>query len=185
VLGHSAAEAAACLGTSEGNLRVLHLRARRALEAYDREPCRPTPELRARHRDALERLLRCLASQDGRALEALLSESARTVTDAGGEYTALATSLEGRSRVARFYLRAFLHRQAGGPQIELRLVNGLPAAVICLARPVRRQAPRTLILLDLDERGCIRTLHTVLAPRKLGGVEFPLAPPASTPASPL
>ena len=36
VLGHSARETAELLGTSEGSVRVLHLRARRALEQYDR-----------------------------------------------------------------------------------------------------------------------------------------------------
>jgi hypothetical protein len=96
------------------------------------------------------------------------------VTDAGGEYTALATPLCGRVRVARFYLRATLHRIARGPGVELRLLNGLPAAVITLGRPERRQAPRTVMILGLGSDGRIDTIRTVLAPRKLVAV-----PPAA------
>jgi RNA polymerase sigma-70 factor (ECF subfamily) len=176
VLGHSAADTAGILGTSEGNVRVLHLRARRALADYDRERCRPGPELRARHREALERFLGCLLAQDAGALEALLSESVRTLTDAGGAYTALAAPMSGRSRVARFYLRAAAHRREGGPSIEVRLVNGLPAALIRLAHPVRRQAPRSVLSVDLDADGRIRTVLSVLAPRKLRAVRFDAAP---------
>ena len=167
VLGFSARDAAGCLGTSEGNIRVLQLRARRALAPYDEARCLPTPELRARHRDALERFLACLAAQDVRGLQALLAEGVETVTDAAGEYTALATPLAGRERVARFYLRAALHRQAGGTRQEIRLVNGLPAALVSLLAPVRRQAPRSLLRCELDREGRIRLVHAVLAPKKL------------------
>jgi RNA polymerase sigma factor (sigma-70 family) len=177
VLGYSASETAAILGTSEGNVRVLHLRARRAMQGYEGKRCRPTAELRARHREALERFLGCLLAQDEGALESLLTESVRTVTDAGGEYTALATPLEGRSRVARLYVRAALHRLAGSPAFETRLVNGLPAALVQLAHPVRRQAPRAVIFLDLRQDGAIQAIHALLAPRKLAAVRFPPLPP--------
>jgi RNA polymerase sigma-70 factor (ECF subfamily) len=173
VLGYSAREAAEALATTEGNVRVLHARARRAMEAYDRARCLPTAELRERHRAVLERFLGALAAQDGAALAALLSDSVRTLTDAAGEYSALGAALAGRERVAKFYLRAALHRQQAGPRIEVRLVNGLPAAVIELARPKRlRQAPRTVLRLELDAGGRIREIQTVLAPRKLRAVRF-------------
>ena len=170
VLGYSALETAGLIGASEGNVRVLHLRARRALEEYDKNRCIPTPELLARHRGALDRFLGCLLSQDARGLEALLAESVHTVTDAAGKYTALATPMAGRARVARFYLAAALQRRGPGTQIEVRLVNGLPAAVITLERPVRRQAPRTLLRCELDDGGQIRLVHAILAPRKLAAL---------------
>ena len=170
VLGHSAREAAELLGTSEGGVRVLHLRARRALEQYDRARCIPTPELRERHRAALQGFLDCLLAQDARGLEALLAESVRTLTDAAGEYTALATPLLGRAPVARLYLMAARHREAGGTRTEIRLVNGLPAAFIQLVQPVRRQAPRTLLRCELDEDGRICVVHAILAPRKLAAL---------------
>jgi RNA polymerase sigma-70 factor (ECF subfamily) len=176
VLGCTAQEAAELLGTSEANVRVLHLRARRALADYDRQRAAPTPELVRRHREALEELARCLMAQDLAGLERLFSESIRTVTDAAGEYTALAAPMEGRARVARFYLAAALHRREGEPRIEIRLANGLPALFIALGRPVRRQAPRTLLRCELGEDGRIREIHSVLAPRKLAALRFPGAP---------
>ncbi len=170
VVGHSARETADLVGTSEGSVRVLHLRARRTLEAYDKARCIPTPELRERHRTVLQRFLDCLFDQDARGLEAILAESVHTVTDAAGEYSALATPLAGRARVARLYLMAALHRQAGGTRTEILLANGLPAAMITLDRPVRRQAPRTLLRCELDEEGRIDLVQAILAPRKLAAL---------------
>jgi RNA polymerase sigma-70 factor (ECF subfamily) len=167
VLGCTAAEAAAALRTSEGNVRVLHLRARRALEAYDRARCLPGAELRERHRAALERLLGALLAQDEASLASLLVESVEAATDGGGAYTALRAPLRGRARVARFFLRAALHRRGSGPSVGIRLVNGLPAAVIALASPVRRQAPLTLLRCEPDPEGRILAIQAVLAPRKL------------------
>jgi RNA polymerase sigma-70 factor (ECF subfamily) len=170
VLGHSAREAAELLGGSEGGVRVLHLRARRALEAYDERRCVPTPALRERHRAALQGFLDCLLADDPRGLEALLAESVVTVTDAAGEFTALATPLAGRERVARLYLVAARNRRETGTRTEIRLVNGLPAALIALERPVRRQAPRTLLRCELDAEGRIVLVQAILAPRKLAAL---------------
>lgn len=167
VMGQRASDTARTLDLSEANVRVLHHRARRAMEEYDRGRCIPTVALRARHRAALEAFVAALESQDGARVEALLAESARTVTDAGGEYTALATPLVGRARVARLYLAATLHRQEGGTRRTIRDVNGLPAVVIEVLAPVRRQAPRTLLRCELDAEGRIALVHAVLAPRKL------------------
>jgi hypothetical protein len=72
-------------------------------------------------------------------IQGILAESVRAVTDAAGEYTALAVPLAGRARVARFYLQAARNRRAAGARTELCFVNGLPAALITLERPVRRQ----------------------------------------------
>jgi RNA polymerase sigma-70 factor (ECF subfamily) len=173
VLGCSVRETAALVAASETNVRVLHLRARRALEAYDHSRCVPTPELRERHRATLEGFLRCLLAQDVRGVEELLGESVRTVTDAGGEYTALATPLVGRARVARFYLAAALHRRTGDPRVVIREVNALPAAVIVLGRPVRRQAPLTVLRCEVDGEGLITIVHAILASRKLGAIRVP------------
>jgi hypothetical protein len=70
--------------------------------------------------------------------------------------------------VARFYLQAALNRAAGGPVPEIRVLNGLPAAVITLANPVRRQAPLTVMSLRLAADGRIAGIYTVLASAKLG-----------------
>ena len=114
----------------------------------------------------------CLLAQDTSALEALFTESVRTVTDANGEYTALAQPIVGRTRVARFYQMAALHRQTSDARSEIRIVNGLPALLTVLGRPVRRQAPRSLLRVELDGDGLIREVQVVLAPHKLGAVRF-------------
>jgi RNA polymerase sigma-70 factor, ECF subfamily len=170
VLGHTAEQTASILGASEGSVRILHLRARRALAEYDRRRCVPTPALRERHRTALEQFLACLAGGDAGQLEAMLAEGVRTTTDHGGEYSALAAPLDGRSRVGRFYLTAAANRRAGSPTVEIRIVNGVPAALVTLAHPVRRQAPRSLMFCELDDSGKITGVHTVLASRKLAGL---------------
>jgi RNA polymerase sigma-70 factor (ECF subfamily) len=172
VMGQSARDVADALGISEANARVLHHRARLAMEAYDRRRCVPSAELRARHRAALESFVAALEAQDGARVEALLAESARTVTDAGGRYTALAVPLEGRDRVARLYLVAAMHRKAGGARFETRLVNGLPAVLVTVLHPVRRQAPRTLLRCELDADGRIELVQAVLEPRKLAALRF-------------
>ena len=172
VLGYSARETATALATSEANVRVLHLRGRRALAEYDRDRCVPDAALRARHQEVLERLNRCLLAQDTSGLEALFTESVRTVTDANGEYTALAQPMSGRARVARFYQMAALHRQTSDARSEIRIVNGLPALLTVLHAPVRRQAPRSLLRVELDGGGLIREVQVVLAPKKLAAVKF-------------
>ena len=170
VFGHSARETAERLATSEGGVRVLHLRARRALEAYDASRCVPTAEVVARHQAVLARFLRCLLAGDAPGVEAVLAENVETLTDAAGEYTALAAPLVGRERVARLYLMATLHRREGGVRVETRSINGLPAALISVARPVRRQAPRALLRCDLDSDDRIRVVHAILASRKLAAL---------------
>jgi RNA polymerase sigma-70 factor (ECF subfamily) len=170
VLGHSALEAAEVIGASEGSVRVLHLRARRALADYDELRCVPTAEIRERHRAALQRFVDCLQAGDARGLEEILAASVETVTDAAGEYTALAVPLIGRERVARLYLMAARTRAEGGVRTEIRWVNGLPAALVTVVRPVRRQAPRTLLRCELDAEGRIRLVQAILAPAKLASL---------------
>jgi RNA polymerase sigma-70 factor (ECF subfamily) len=174
VVGCSVRETADLVAASEGNVRVLHTRARAALADYEETRCIPTPELRERHRAALQRFLDCLLHHDVRGLESLLAESVTTVTDSAGEFTALAAPLAGRARVARLYLTAARMREAGGTHNEIRLVNGLPAVLVTLNRPVRRQAPRTLLRCELDAAGCMRVVHAILAPRKLGSLDLGL-----------
>ncbi len=170
VLGYTPEEAATALATTPGNIRILHLRARRALEAYDTARCIPDAKLFARHEAALGKLLAALLGDDARALEALLAEGVRTVTDAAGEFTALPALMTGRARVARFYLQATRNRAAGGPTVELRVLNGLPAAVIRLAHPVRRQAPLTVMQVAVGEGGEVVGIWAVLASGKLAGI---------------
>ena len=171
VLDYSAREVAEVLDTSEGNARILHLRARRALQRYDRDRRPLTQVLSDETRRALAQLIDALMRGDAAALEALLTVSARTVTDAGGEFNALRGPLSGRTRVARFHLRVAA-RRAAGARVEIRNVNGLPALVIEFAESHRGAAPRLVLRCELDGEGRIRELHSIMAPAKLTAIRF-------------
>ncbi|HYB99045.1 MAG TPA: sigma-70 family RNA polymerase sigma factor [Candidatus Limnocylindrales bacterium] len=178
VFDHPAASVAAMLGMTEGNVRITHLRARRLLDGYERE--RTTSHVRERTQQALGELLRGLLAQDAAAVEALLARDARALTDAGGEFNALARPMLGADRVARLLLRVAA-RRAPGSVVELRELNGEPALVIVYARTERRQAPRAVLRCELDGGGRIRAVHVVLATRKLRHVPFPPGGESATP----
>jgi RNA polymerase sigma factor (sigma-70 family) len=176
VFDYSAGETGAALAMTQENVRITHHRARRAMRAYDQDRCVPTKARQEQVRHTLEQLLGCLINQDTAGFEALLAESARAVTDGGGEYTALAETLVGRAKVAVLHLRV-ARRRAGGARIELRLLNGLPAVVIEYASAVRRQAPRAVLRCEIGADGKITALHSVLASRKLTAVRFAASTP--------
>ncbi len=169
VFDYSAREAAEVVGTSEGHARVVLHRARKAMRAYDRSRCRPTPELQERTRHAIEAFMRCIIQEDIDGLTKLLADDVRTVTDGAGEYTALPRPLVGRPQVMRLYLQV-ARRRAAGARFDTRLVNGLPGLVVEFATTVRRQAPCALLRCELNPEGRIRELHAILGPHKLAAV---------------
>jgi RNA polymerase sigma-70 factor (ECF subfamily) len=170
VLDYPAAEVAGVLETSEGNVRVLHHRARRTLDGFDVQTV-TSPAVRARQRLALEQLLLCMMNQDAAGMAALLTDDVRSVTDAGGRYTALREPLVGRTAVIRFHLET-ARRRAPVSHTEFRWINGV-AGLVVVTRPLRPQmAPRLVLRCEVDADGRIRELHTILAPRKLTAVRF-------------
>lgn len=178
VFDYPASEVAVLLDTSEGNVRVLHHRARRRIAALHPDS-RPMREVAPETRRALRAFLDCLARQDVAGIQALLTESVRTVTDGGGQYTALHAPLVGRSRVARFHLETARRR---GPisRVEIRNVNGVPALIIETAAIRATMAPRVVLRCEIDPDGRIRELHSILAPRKLTAVRFAASALASS-----
>ena len=182
VFDYSAAEVGALLDTSEANVRVVHHRARRRLDAASPE-LRPLREVAGPTRVALQALLDCLMRQDDAGMRALLTASVRTVTDAGGEYTALREPLVGLDRVVRFHLEVGRRR---GPisRVEMRELNGLPALVI-ETTPLRPQmAPRLVLRCEVDPTGRITELHTILTARKLTAVRFSRGDSSARPSLP-
>lgn len=175
VFDYSVQETAGALGLSEASVKTTHHRARRALEPYDRERCRPSPEHVERSGAALVRFLQTLATQDVAAIEALLSEGVRVVNDANGEYKAARRIVVGPNRVARLFVGLLKWEGAGELRHEIRLINGLPAIVIERAPVLRGGAPRYVLRCDVDARGRITEIHVVLASQKLTAVR-PLAP---------
>lgn len=170
VLDYSPAEVATILDVSEGNVRVLHHRARRTLADFDVEVV-ASPGVRERQRSALAQFLLCMMNQDAAGMETLLTHDVRSVTDGGGRYTALREPLVGRTPVIRFHLET-ARRRAPISNTEFRSINGVPALVV-VTRPLRPQmAPRLVLRCEVDACGRIRELHTILAPRKLTAVRF-------------
>ena len=167
VLGMSSAEVGEALGLSPGNVRVVHHRARRALDVYDRSRVPWTPERRVRHEAALVEFMKAVEAGDEIALRALLAEQVETRTDANGEFTALRESLVGRSRVTRLYVAAARHRREAGMSIRFVELSWLPAASIRLDRPARSQAPHTVMSVVLDGDRRIAQVFAISAPRKL------------------
>lgn len=169
VIGYSAGEAAEALGLSEGNVRVVLHRARKALEGYDAERCRPSPALSESTASALQRFLENIARGDVAGVEALLTEDVVTLNDVNGKYAAAGRPVHGRNKVARFHVNVSQLR--GGPQrFEMRILNGLPALVAEWDTSERNLAPRIVMIPVLDAAGRIRAVHSLLAPEKLVGV---------------
>lgn len=167
VFDYSVRETAEALALSEANVKTTHLRARRAMEAYDGS----RPRASAAERDGLivEKLgafLGCLAAQDVEGIAALLADDVRTRTDGGGVYRAALRVVTGKDKVARFYLR-LAAKARGEMQASLQRYNGAPAIVVELSAPQRREAPRFVLSAEVGGDGKISELAIVLAPRKL------------------
>ena len=166
VFDYSVREAAELLEMTEGNVKVTHHRARRALDAYDR--ARPTPGAAERSGEALQRFLGALAMKDGAALEAMLAAGARAIGDGGGEFLAQRRVVVRKDRVARLFLGITRHPNV--VRAELVLVNGTVAVVVDRAPVPRRVAPRSLLACDVDDEGLITSIYSILTTAKLASI---------------
>jgi RNA polymerase sigma-70 factor (ECF subfamily) len=166
VFDYSVRDTAAALDMHEPAVKTTLHRARRAMAAYDRARTVPTRALQERTRAALERFLAGLAAHDRDAVEALLAEDVRSVHDAGGEGHAARKPILGRARVARFFDNVAA-RAVEPLAAAFRTLNGLPALVVTGAggTPVR-----FVLRADVDGAGRLRTVHVILARRKLTAV---------------
>lgn len=166
VFDYSVRETADALGLSEANVKVTHLRARRALRDYDRARRPPTPARAAQASEALRRFLTCLGSGDAAGLEALLAEDVRVRSDGGGEFAAARRPVLGRERVLRFLL-GLAQKSGGATRFEPRRLNGLPALLAVPVSPRPGWAPRVVMQCLLDDDGRIVEILSVLATAKL------------------
>ncbi len=169
VIDYDVRETAVALGMSEANVKTTHHRARRAMAVYDGARCRPTPARQSATGAALARFLDALQRDDVAALEALLSEEVRSLTD-GGEYPAAHRPLFGRRRVIELF-RGLVRKSAGRFAATARMLNGLPAVLIEFHDHGARFAPRTVLRCEVDAAGRITALHGVSASRKLTHLE--------------
>jgi RNA polymerase sigma-70 factor (ECF subfamily) len=102
------------------------------------------------------------------AVEALLADDVRALSDGGGEYVAARVPLCGRRRVARTYVKLGAQGDSEAVRFAVRVVNGLPALVLEHDRPRPRWAPRWVVQVELGDDGRIRSVYSVLAAAKIG-----------------
>lgn len=171
VFDYSGAETAQALELSQANVKTTLHRARQAMAAYDAERCVPNAELRKRTERALRRFVAHLATDNLRAIEALLREDVVALNDPSDEFVAARKPVVGRAKVSLFHRK--IARFVGEDlRFAVREFNGLPA-LVCVATPARLDfAPRYVMRVDVDSAGKIRAVHTVLAPMKLARVSF-------------
>ncbi|MBI4515389.1 MAG: sigma-70 family RNA polymerase sigma factor [Deltaproteobacteria bacterium] len=173
VFDYSVRETAAALAISEPCVKTTHHRARRVLRDYDRERQVPTRALQEQTRQVLVQFMAAVANGDVAAVEALLAQSVRCVSDGAGEYFTGKIPIIGPARVARFNVKLG-QRRLHGARFELRMINGLPAMVGEFSGGRPGEPPRLVMRCDLDRDGRIGALQFVVATRKLSAVRFPL-----------
>ena len=168
VFDYPVAETAAALEMGAANVKTTHLRARRAMAAYDASRRPPSADERRRNGEVLERFLAGLTTGDVAAVEALLADDVQAVSDSGGAYHASRVPVVGRRNVAALMLG--LAKGLGTlTRSDPALLNGLPGMIAeRVAEP--GFAPKWTFQIELDVAGRIVRLHTVLAPKKLGRV---------------
>ncbi|HWW84237.1 MAG TPA: sigma-70 family RNA polymerase sigma factor [Vicinamibacterales bacterium] len=174
VFDYSAAEVAAVLHISEGNARIIHHRARRAMGDYERRRSIPTATNRARTGQALNKFLALLGEGDVQGIEQMLAKDVEAVTDGGGEFTAAPKPIVGIRRVAQFFARLAASR-TDRMGIALRSINGFPALVLEFEstpeadarRRARRRPPRLVVTINVNEAGLISGVRVFASSTKL------------------
>ncbi len=126
VFGYGYPEITGIVGKSEENVRQLATRARQHVKA--RRPRFTTT--REQQHELAQRFFAAAEHGDLAGLEALLAHDVELTGDGGGKAPALATSLLGRSRVARTVM-GWLQLAARHPHVSMRPVevNGDPGAI--------------------------------------------------------
>jgi RNA polymerase sigma-70 factor (ECF subfamily) len=173
VFDYSVRETAEALELSEANVKTTLHRARAAMSRYDAQRCVPSAKLRKQTERALRRFLLHLATDNVRAIEAMLREDVVALNDPG-EFVAARKAVVGREKVVLFHRKItklvdLVHKGARMAIVDL---NGLPA-LVAEYDPVRSDfAPRQVVFLQLDEHGRIRQLNAILSSAKLRGLSF-------------
>jgi RNA polymerase sigma factor (sigma-70 family) len=163
---YSSRETAAALDMSETNVRITLHRARRAMTAYERDRRPADPELDTEVEAALRGMLACIASHNLDGARTLLAAGARSLGDGGGVHYAARKPVVGAEKIVKLYTN-LAERASPQAKLEIRKVNGLPALVGKDPEPRPPNAPRFVLLIDLDRNGRVRALYSVIAPDKL------------------
>jgi RNA polymerase sigma-70 factor (ECF subfamily) len=176
VFDYSSKETSEMLEMSEEAVRTTLHRARKSMSVYDRDKRPFGPDTIAAVESTLQQILACIALRAAEKGRALLTDGTQSLTDGGGVMHAGRAPVSGPEKILKMYMK-LATRGSSGASFEIRLVNGLPALVGRDPAPNRPNAPRFVVLIDLDREGKIRAMYTVLAPSKLTHVRFPHADP--------
>jgi RNA polymerase sigma-70 factor (ECF subfamily) len=137
VFDYSFADVAAALGRSDAAARQLASRARSRVRAA--RPRGPKPGGRGpgaidpRHAALLTAFLGAARSGDVDALERMLANDARIVTDGGGKVPAALNVIEGGKKGAAFLAGAVRKGWTDDMTVHVQVINGLPG--ILVSRP--------------------------------------------------
>jgi len=171
VFDYSVREAADACAISESNVRTTHRRARSAIGGQETSRCRPSRERVAQGLATLERFIASIAAGDMAALESLLSENVRYLSDGAGEFSAAMRPVLGRKHVAALFA-GLAKRSTPVVGSELRVLNGL-AALVVERVPRPGFASRFTLQVEVDDEGRLSHIYSVLASRKLTAVAAP------------
>lgn len=164
VFDYSVRETASALDLTETNVKVTHHRARGAMERYDAD--RQGPRASAETvRSALEAFVSAIASGDVAAVEKLLRDDVRGLSDGGGVYQAARVPIVGAHKVALFFTK--VATKGVIREVKLTQLNGSLALVVHLASPPPGVAPLSVTRVEVDAAGRIAEVHAIVAPRKL------------------
>ncbi|MEZ4220658.1 MAG: sigma-70 family RNA polymerase sigma factor [Polyangiaceae bacterium] len=173
VLDLSARETAEIAGLSEANVRVIHHRARKAMEPYDAERCLVDDALLQRNAQALEALGAALATGDLTQIAQLMCADAVSLNDANGEFLAAGSPVRGADKIAKFYAHVHaLRANDTDARFRAAQVNGLPALIAEYPNATERLAPKAVFRLDVRADGLVHTIHVIAATGKLGHVRW-------------
>ena len=174
VFDYSVRETAEALELSEANVKTTLHRARAAMAAYDAQRCVPDRALYRRTERVLRRFLLHLATDNVRAIEALLREDVMSLNDPGDEFVAARRAVVGRRKVALFNrkIAQLVEMVRADARIGIADINGLPALVMEYVPTRTDFAPRQVLQLLIDAEGRIQRELVVLARHKLARVNF-------------
>jgi RNA polymerase sigma-70 factor (ECF subfamily) len=166
VFDYSATEVAVALDLSDGNVRIIHHRARRVMDAYERRRVVPTADNRGRTERTLHTFLQLLATGDVRGIERMLAADVKAVTDGGGEFTASRRPISGARPVARFFARLAASR-TGDLEVSIRSINEFPTALLEFISPRGRRPRRLVLSVDVNAAGLIADVRVIANTTKL------------------
>lgn len=171
VYDYSVSETASVLLLSEGNVKVIHHRAREALSDYEQTFERDFKKRSAAALHALGELVQALMDGDVAKVESLLAASVVATADANGEFLSNPKPVKGIANVAKFFV-ALASRDRGRAQTAIQNLNGIASLVAAFDAARPREASRFVIACDVDSDGKIAALYTVLATQKLSRVQI-------------